>query len=63
MSYARIYFYECAENLLSFARFNCAVFITWTFKRYPAHNSNQKYKNEYIFDDREVRSSVAFLFT
>ena len=26
MSYARIYFYECAENLLSFARFNCAVF-------------------------------------
>ena len=26
MSYARINFYECAENLLSFARFNCAVF-------------------------------------
>ena len=26
MSYARIYFYESAENLLSFARFNCAVF-------------------------------------
>ena len=26
MSYARIYFYECAENLLSFARLNCAVF-------------------------------------
>ena len=30
MSYARIYFYECAENLLSFARFNCAVLITFT---------------------------------
>ena len=26
MSYARIFIYECAENLLSFAHFNCAVF-------------------------------------
>ena len=26
MSYAQIFIYECAENLLPFARFNCAVF-------------------------------------
>ena len=25
MSFARILFYECSENLLSFARFICAV--------------------------------------
>ena len=54
MSYARIYFYECAENLLSFAHFNCAVFniflyVTWTFNRYHAHKSNQKRIRTSIF--------------
>ena len=38
MSFARILFYESVENLLSFARFNCALFylllqVTWTFNR------------------------------
>ena len=55
MSYARIYFYECAENLLSFARFNCAVFnyfyrlLGHLTGMYPAHNSNQKRIRTSIF--------------
>ena len=46
MSFARIFFYECAENLLSFARFNCAFFfklllqVTRTFNSKRAHDSN-----------------------
>ena len=35
ISFARFYFYECAENLLSFARFNCAVF-NYIYRR-PGH--------------------------
>ena len=35
MSFARILFYECAEKLLSFARFNCAFF--YYFYRLPGH--------------------------
>ena len=33
--YARIFLYECAENLLSFARFNCA-FLNY-FYMLPGH--------------------------
>ena len=52
MSFARIVFYERAENLLSFAHFNCAVFNY--FYRLSGHLTG----NLYMIVIRNIRMSI-----